>query len=177
MHTRLSRFLTVTLLLCSLALLVSASIGATRPPPPPPKFWSLARCERVMAWHFSYAPPRQALCVGVGGRSACRWTSGHRARLYSEFMVFTRYRQTNVRGVGIRPGVVRSLTMSTRARPGFVRVMRHFGDQYVGWPAAFFTRNRRLLATNATPARFRSLVAPIAARLTEHETANGCAGD
>jgi hypothetical protein len=50
--------------------------------------------------HFSYAPPRQVICVGIGGPSACRWTSGQRSRLYSEFMVFTRYRHTNVRGVG-----------------------------------------------------------------------------
>ena len=46
------------------------------------------------------APPRQVLCVGTGGPSACRWTSGHRVRLYSEFTVFARYRQAYVEGVG-----------------------------------------------------------------------------
>jgi len=91
-------------------------------------------------------------------------------------MVFTRYRQTHVRGVGLEPGVVRSVMLSTRARPGFVRVLRHWGDQYVGWPAEFFTHHRRLLATHASPARFRSIVAPIAARIERQDEAGGCAG-
>jgi hypothetical protein len=172
MHTRLLRFLATTLLLCGLGLLVSAFVGAA---PPPPKFWSPARCQRVMLAR-PLAPPRQVLCVGIGGPSFCRWTSGHRARLYSEFRVFTRYRQTNVRGVGLEPGVVRSFMLATRARPGFTRVVSHWGDQYEGWPADFFRAHRRLLATHATPGRFRSIVAPIAARLTQQKKATGCTG-
>jgi hypothetical protein len=123
MHTRLLRFLATTLLLCGLGLLVSASVGAA---PPPPKFWSPARCQRVMLAR-PLAPPSQVLCVGIGGPSFSRWTSGHRARLYSEFRVFTRYRQTNVRGVGLEPGVVRSFMLATRARPGFTRVVSSLG--------------------------------------------------
>jgi hypothetical protein len=90
--------------------------------------------------------------------------------------VFTRYRQTNVRGVGLEPGVVRSFMLATRARPGFTRVVSHWGDQYEGWPADFFRAHRRLLATHATPGRFRSIVAPIAARLTQRKKATGCTG-
>ena len=90
--------------------------------------------------------------------------------------MFTRYSHTNVRGVGVEPGVVRSVTLSTRARPGFVRVLRHWGDRYVGWAAADINRDRRLLATHASPARFRSIVAPIAARLRYEENASGCMG-
>jgi len=90
--------------------------------------------------------------------------------------VFTRYRQTNVRGVGLEPGIVRSLTLATRAGPSFTRVVSHWGDQYEGWPADFFSAHRRLLATHASPARFRSIVAPIAARLTQQEKAAGCTG-
>ena len=168
------RFVATMLVLSGPGLLVVGSAGGV--PKPPPEFWSQARCERVMAWHRSYGPRREVLCVGIGGPSACRWTSGHRARLYSEFMVFTRYRRTNVRGVGLEPGVVRSLQMSTRARPGFVPVRRHWGDGSVGSPAAFFTRTRRLLATHASPARFRTIVAPIAARLAQQENGAGCTG-
>jgi hypothetical protein len=170
------RFLTTTVVSCGLFL--SVGWAAAAPPPPPPKFWSQAHCERVVAWHHSWSPSRQVICVGTGGPSGCRWTSGHRARLYSEFMVFTRYDHTNVRGVGfgVVPGVVRSVRLSTRARPGFVSIRRHFGDQYAGWTADFFTAHRRLLATGATSARFRSIVAPMAARGTQQENATGCTG-
>jgi hypothetical protein len=102
-------------------------------------------------------------------------TSGHSARLYTEFRVFTRYRQANVRGE-LEPSVVRSFTLATRARPGFVRIVHHWGDQYVGWPADFFMRHVRVLATHASPAHFRSIVAPIAARLTQQENATDCTG-
>jgi hypothetical protein len=173
-NTRTLRPLAATLVLCCLGLLVAGSAGAADTvPPSPPKFWSAARCERAMLALF--APPQQVLCVGTGGPSSCRWTSGHRARIYSEFRVFTRHRQTNVRGVGLKPGVVRSFTLATRARPGFVRVIHHWGDQYVDWPADFYKAHRRLLATDATPARFRSIVAPMAARLTQNN-ASGCTG-
>jgi hypothetical protein len=156
MHTRLLRFLATTLLLCGLGLLVSASVGAA---PPPPKFWSPARCQRVMLAR-PLAPPRQVLCVGIGGPSFCRWTSGHRARLYSEFRVFTRYRQTNVRGVGLEPGVVRSFMLATRARPGFTRVVSHWGDQYQGWPADFF----RATAGYSQPMQLLDAFAPSSPR-------------
>ena len=41
-----TRFLAATLVLCGLGLYVVGSAGAV--PKPPPKFWSPARCERVM---------------------------------------------------------------------------------------------------------------------------------
>lgn len=169
----LMRVLAVTLSLCGVGLLAVGSVGAV--PKPPPKFWSPARCERVMLAR-PLTPPLQVLCVGSGGPSACRWTSGHRVRLYSEFTVFARYRHTQVSGIGFEPGVVRSFTLATRARPGFVRIVSHWGDQYEGWPADFFKAHRRVLATRTTPARFRSIVAPIAARLTQQENATGCTG-
>ena len=98
-------------------------------------------------------------------------------RLYSEFTVFARYRQAYVEGIGtVVRGVVRSFTLATRARPGFVPIVFHWGDQYEGWPADFFKAHRRLLATHTTPARFRSMVAPLAARLTQQENATSCTG-
>jgi hypothetical protein len=121
-------------------------------------------------------PPEEVLCVGIGGPPACRWTAGRRARLYSEFEVFTRYRQTNVRGVGSRQGVVRSFTLATRWRSGFVRIVHRYGDQYAGWPADYFTHGRRLLAAQTTLARYRAIVAPLAAGLTREEEATGCTG-
>jgi hypothetical protein len=154
-------------------VLVTASAVAAAPPPPPPKFWSPARCEATMRAR-PLAPPQQVRCVGVGGPSACRWTSAGHTRVYSEFVVFTRYDHTNVRGVGFEPGVVRSFTLATRARPGFHRVVHHWGDGYAGWPADFFMARRRLLATGATPERFRAIVAPVAARLVRDENASGC---
>jgi hypothetical protein len=119
-----------TLGLCSLGLLVVGSAGAV--PKPPPKFWSPARCERVLlgvyagrafptgdGHHFGIA---QAICVGSGGPHACRWTTGHRSRLYAEFTVFTRSR--------LNGGVVRSWTLATRAGSGLVPVARHAGDRF-----------------------------------------------
>jgi len=166
------RFLVATSVVCGVGLLFG-SAGAV--PKPAPKFWSPARCERAML-DRPLTPPAQVICVGSGGRSRCRWTSGRRARLYSEFTVFTRYRHTNVRGVGFEPGVVRSFTLATRPRPGFSRVVSHWGDQYVGWPADFYRAHVRVLATGASPGKFRSIVAPIAARMTEEEQSGGCTG-
>src|SRR5215813_6689022 len=81
-----------TLGLCSLGLLVTASAAAM--PKPPAEFWSPARCERVLlgvfagrafptgdGHHFGIA---QAICVGSGGPHACRWTPGHRSRVYAD---------------------------------------------------------------------------------------------
>jgi hypothetical protein len=159
------------LLLCGLGLLVPASAGAV--PKPPPKFWSPARCERVML--TQHPAVRQVLCVGSDGPANCRWTSGHRARLYSELTVFTRLRQRNVAGQVV-PGVVRSFTLATRARPGFDRIVHHYGDQYVGWPADFYIAQVRLIATHVTAAHFRSVIAPFAARLMQEEKTTSCTG-
>ena len=76
---------------------------------------------------------------------------------------------SDVSGAGLEPGVVRSFTLATRADPASTRIVHHYGDQYAGWPADFFMGHGRLLATHATPARFRSIVAPIAARLMQEE--------
>jgi len=168
------RSLAVTLVLCGLGLLVSASVGAA--PPPPPKYWSAARCERAMLAR-PLTPPAQVVCVGSGGAPDCRWTSAHRARLYSEFAVFTRYDHINNRGAAHQHGNVWSFTLATRSRPGFTPVISHWGDQYQGWPADFFMAHLRVLAPLYTsPARFRSIVAPIAARLRQQENASGCTG-
>ena len=161
------------LLLYGLGVLVPASVGAV--PKPPPKFWSPARCERVML--TQHPAVRQVLCLGSGGPANCRWTSGHRARLYSELTVFTRLRQRYVPAAGqVVPGVVRSFTLATRARPGFDPIVHHYGDQYVGWPADFFISRVRLLAIRVAPAHFRSVIAPIAASLARQENATGCTG-
>ena len=98
-------------------------------------------------------------------------------RLYSEFTVFTRNRQRYVQGAALEPvpGVVRSFTLATRARPDFARIVHHYGDGYAGWPADFFMAHGRLVATHVPPARFRSIVAPIAAGLMQVQ-ATGCTG-
>ena len=90
--------------------------------------------------------------------------------------MFTRNRQRYVTGAGLEPGVVRSFTLTTRARPGFARIVHHYGDQYVNWPADFFTAHGRLLATHVTPAHFHSVVAPIAARLMQQAKTTSCTG-
>lgn len=167
------RFFAFPLALCGVALFVVASAAAV--PKPPPKYWSPARCERAME-DRPLAPPGQVVCVGTGGPQRCRWTSGKRARLYSEFTVFMRHGYAYVEGLGGHNGVVRSFTLATRARPGFHRIVSHWGDQYTGWPADFFKRHVAVLATNATPAEFRSIVAPISARLGRQENATGCMG-
>lgn len=172
------RFLMTMIVLLSLVLLAAGSAGAA--PKPPPKFWSVSRCERTLHRYaygeggitadqhgFHFGP---VICVGGGGPSTCRWTVGHRARLYSQFTVFTRS--------PYQGGDVRSFTVATRGGPGLVRQGHHAGDQYVGWPADYYMSpaSVRLLATDATPARFRSLVAPIVASLTKREDATGCTG-
>ena len=168
------RLLAATLLLCGLGLLVSASVGAA---PPPPKFWTASRCEQVLL-DFYRGPHAarlstgnghnfglgQAICVGSGGPHACRWTTGHRSRLYSEFRVFTRS--------PLNGGVVRSWTLATRAGHGLVAV----AHRAVPFLPDFYMSRTKLLASDATPARFRSVVAPIAARLTRQENASGCTG-
>ena len=93
--------------------------------------------------------------------------------------MFAWYRQADFSDLGmtgVEPGVFRSFTLATRARPGFDRVLHHWGDAYIGWPADFFMAHVRLLATHVTRARFRALVVPIAARLMQTEKATSCTG-
>ena len=137
----------------------------------------LCRCERVLP--REHPGIRQVICLGSGGGSSCRWASGHRVRLYSELRVFAWYRQANFSSLGmhgLEPGVVRSFTLATRARPGFDRIVHHYGDQYAGWPADFFIAHVRLLATHVARAHFHSIVAPIAARLMQDEKTTSCTG-
>jgi len=168
-----------TLVLLSLASGVAASADAATPPPPPPKFWTANRCERTLlrypdeggstvdgyGFHVGLA-----ICVGTGGPHACKWTTVQRSRLYSQFTVFSRSRYVG--------GTVRSFTLTTRGGPGLVANRHHAGDQYVGWPADYYMSpaSVRQLATNTTPARFRSIVAPLAAHLTRQENATACTG-
>jgi hypothetical protein len=165
------RFVATLLVGCGLGLLAVGSAGSAVPKPQP-TFWSVARCERVVLEGRPLI--RQVICVASGGRANCRWASGRRARLYSEFTVFTRNRQRYVDGAGLEPGVVRSFTLATRARPGFVRMVHHYGDEYAGWPADFFMRHARPVATHVAPARFRSTVAPVAAHLRQQEKTTNC---
>ena len=58
----------------------------------------------------------------------------------------------------LEPGVVRSFTLATRARPGFARIVRHYGDGYAGWPADFYMAHVRLLGTHITASRFGAFV-------------------
>jgi len=171
------RSLAATAVLCGVALQVTGWAAAAKPPPPP-KFWSVGHCDQVLHTRDYGVPTaaayvfhvRQAVCVGTGGPSACEWTSNHRSRLYSAFSVFGRSRYIG--------SIVRSWTLATRAGHGLVRMGHHAGDQYVGWPADFYVSpaSVRLLATTSTPAGYRSIVAKIAARLTQQENATGCTG-
>ena len=168
------RSLAGTLVLCSLALL-AARAAVAAPPPPPPTFWTASHCEQVLRARDHWVPTADGyvfhlgltICVGTGGSEACMRTSGHRSRRYSQFTVFTRSHYIS--------GVVRSFILATRAGHGLFRI-GPAGDQYVGWPAEFYMSpaSVRLLATNATPARFRTLVAPLEAQLTRRENATSC---
>ena len=167
------------LVLLSLVLGAAASADAATPPPPPPKFWTANRCERTLlrypdeggstvdgyGFHVGLA-----ICVGTGGPHACKWTTVQRSRLYSQFTVFSRSRYVG--------GTVRSFTLTTRGGPGLVPDRHIFGDRYVGWPADYYMSpaSVRQLATDTTPARFRSIVAPLAARLTQQANATACTG-
>ena len=143
-----------TLVVGSLVL-VAARSAAAAPPPPPPKFWTVSHCEQVFRARDHWVPTADGyifhlgltICVGTGGSQACTWTSDHRFRRYSQFTVFTRSHYVG--------GVVRSFVLATRAARGLFRI-GPAGDQYVGWPAEFYMSpaSVRLLATNATPARF-----------------------
>ena len=167
------RILAATLLLCSLGLLAAGWADALPKPPPPPKYWSTSHCERVLhvqgdnrvvtAQGYGFIVGLR-VCVGMGAPQACKWTADHRSRLYSRFLVFSRSRYVG--------GIVRSWTLATRGGAGLVAVRRHGGEAYVGWPGDFYTSpsSVKLLAPNASPARFRSIVAPLAARVRSRRT-------
>ena len=163
----------VTLALCGLGLLVVGSAGAV--PKPAPRFWSVARCERVLP--EQHPAIRQIICVGTGEAGSCRWASDHHERLFSELRVFAWYQQANFQSLGmtgLEPGVIRSFTLATRSRPGFARIVHHWGDGYEGWPADFYMAHVRLVGTQVSAARFRDRVAPLAAMLAQHAKATTC---
>lgn len=152
-----------------LVLVAARTAAAKPPPPPPPKFWAVERCEHLFARDHGVTNAQGygfhlglTICVGTGGPQACTWASGR--RLYSQFAVFTRSRFIG--------GVVRSFTLATRAGPGLARI----GPRQRRWPAEFYysPTSVRLLAPDASRAQFRTIVAPLAARLTQQEDATGC---
>ena len=77
---------------------------------------------------------------------------------------------------GVAPGVIRSSTLATRARPGFARIVHLYGDQYVGWPADFYAAHVRLVGTHIRKASFGAIIAPFAAKLVQHEDTINCTG-
>ena len=158
---------------CSLGLLVIGSAAAV--PKPSPQFWSTGLCERLLP--EEHPGIRQVVCVGSGGPSDCRWTSGHRARLFSELRVFAWYRQANFSSIGmtgLEPGVVRSFTLATRARPGFARIVHHYGDAWVGQPADFYMAQVRLLGTHVNKHAFGAFVAKSVAKIVDDGRTTGC---
>jgi hypothetical protein len=151
-----------------------ASGVASAVPKPAPRFWSPARCERVLPQE----QPKigQIVCVGSGGPSSCRWTNGQ--RLYSQLTVFAWNRHANFSTLGmhtVKPGVVRSFTLATRPRPGFARIV-HGGDEFAGWPAEFYMAHVRLLGTHVNKHAFGAFVAARAAKLEASEQAFACTG-
>ena len=174
MHAqRLIALLATTVGSCCLVLLVVGSAGAV--PKPSPRFWTAARCERVLP--TEHPAIRQIICVGSGGPSSCRWTSGHRVRLYSQLRVFAWYRHANFSTLGmtaVEPGVVRSFTLATRARPGFARIVHRYGDAWEGWPADFYMGHVRLLGTHVNKHAFGAFVANRVAKIADHEQTINC---
>lgn len=168
------RFLVGMLSFFGLGMLVVGSAAAAAKPLP--KFWSVSQCEQVLLAHDHALPTAeghyfhigQVICVGTGGSPACRWTPDHRTRRFSEFSVFTRGRDVR--------SDVRSFTIATRAEQGLIRVGHHAGDDSANYPADFYMSpaSVRLIALDSTLARFRSIVAAIAARLTHWEDTTGC---
>ena len=173
---RLTRSVAAMLVLGSVVLLSAGWAGAA--PPPPAKFWTVSHCQAVLHAHDYLLPTAnghgfhvgERVCVGTGGPPACQWTPDHRSRLYSKFRVFTRSRDFR--------GTVRAWTLATRGDHGLVGIRSHAGDQYAGWPQDFYMSpgSVRLLARSSTPARFRSMVAPIAARFMQQANAANCTG-
>ena len=174
MHARrlISSF-AATLVSCWLGLIVVGAAAAV--PKPAPRFWSVARCERVLP--DEHPAIRQVICVGSGGPSSCRWTSGHRVRLFSQLRVFAWYRHANFSTLGmtgVEPGVVRSFTLATRARPGFARIVHRYGDAWEGWPPDFYMAHVRLLGTHVNRHAFGAFVATRVAELADHERTVDC---
>ena len=173
------RSLAATLVLSSLVLVAAGSAGAATPQPPP-KFWTVSRCQRtlhvqgddraVTADGYGFFVGLR-VCVGTGGSQACEWAADHRSRLYSQFRVFSRSRYVG--------GIVRSWTLTTRGGAGLVAIRRLHPDHSPSvFPADFFMSpaSVRIVAPNATPARFRSIVAPIAARVMQQQNTIDCTG-
>lgn len=153
----------------------AGSAGAV--PKPAPRFWSTAHCERVLP--EEHPAIRQIVCVGTGGPANCRWASGHGERIYSQLRVFAWYRHANFSTLGmtgIEPGVVRSFTLATRARPGFARIVHRSGDPWEGWPPDFFMAYVRLVGTHVNKHAFGAFVAGRVAKLAEREQNVDCAG-
>ena len=99
-------------------------------------------------------------------------------RLYSQLRVFAWYRHANFSTLGmtgVEPGVVRSFTLATRARPGFARIVHRYGDAWVGWPADFYMAHVRLLGAHVNKHAFGSFVAPRVARLSQRASTTNCA--
>jgi hypothetical protein len=171
---RMTAFLAATFAFCWLGLLVVGPAGAV--PKPAPKFWSVTYCERVLP--KEHPGIRQVICVGSGGPSNCRWASGHGEQLYSQLRVFAWYLHANFSGLGmtgLEPGVVRSFTLATRARPGFARIVHRYGDAWEGWPADFYMADIQLLGTHVNKHAFGAFVASKVAKLASHEQAVNCA--
>ena len=170
----LIRCLAATFTVVVSGLAVNGSAGAV--PKPPSKFWTIARCENVL--RGTDYPLRTAdghvfhvglvTCVGAGGPTACKWTSGHGSRLYSRFTVYARARYVG--------GIVRLFWIATRAGRGYVKITRDAGDQYVGWPADFYfsPSSVRIVAPTSTAARFRTIAALAAAHQVQEENTADC---
>ena len=167
------RFLAATLLLCGLGLLVSGSVGAA--PRAAAAILGPIHCERLLL--RIYGGPHlpgfttgdghrfhlaQAICVGSGG--ATRLSMDDRSSLPP---------LRRVHGVHALSSQRRrcSLVDARYSRaPRSLPVARHAVIQFAGWPPDFYMSRVTLLASDATPARFRSIVAPIAARIRQQRT-------
>lgn len=98
-------------------------------------------------------------------------------RLYSQMRVFAWYRQANFSSLGmtgLEPGVVRSFTLATRARPGFARIVHRYGDGTEGWPADFYMAHVRLLGTHVNTHAFAAFVARPVAQLEQRASTTNC---
>jgi hypothetical protein len=156
-------------------LMAAGAVAAV--PKAPPRFWSPARCERVLP--EEHPKMGQVVCVGSGGPSSCRWTNGQTARVYSQLTVYVWNRHATFTTLGMHtqePGVVRSFTLATRARPGFARIIHRYGDAWAGWPADFYMAHVRLLGTHVDKHAFGAFVATRAADIARHEAAISCTG-
>jgi hypothetical protein len=143
-------------------------------PKPPPKYWSPARCKRMVLNRPRHLV-RQALCVGSGGPQACRANADH-VQLYSEFTVFVRYRVAYLRGQGTEPGVIRSFTLSTRPRRNLAPIAHSWGAQYIGWPPDFYAGHTKVIATHVPATHFTATITPIATPVERYENAITCTG-